>query len=854
MVDGTLKFDTKIDTNGYQNGINKIRSIGSGILGATSKVMAAVSGAVMGAGAAAIKVGSDFDAATSQIAATMGQPKAAIQDIIDEAETLGATTKFTATEAAEGFNILAMSGLDAQEQISAMKPILDLAAAGAYSLDTASSQVVGTIKGYGDSFDHAQKYTDMFAKGATMASTDVESFGQAMSGTAATASSFGQGADRTAVALLRLAEQNITGSMAVTKLNRVMQDLYTPLDQGKKKLEELGIAAYDEQGKARDLNTIIDELNATLSGMSEQEANAAKNAIFSKEGFEAFSMMTVTSTEKVKEFEEGLASASDGMGAAADQAATQLDNLQGDITILQSGLDGLGNAVYKSLDGPLRSVAQTAQQVVNGLTAAVKEDGLQGLAEASGAALMQILSTAAQMAPGVVQIATQIITSFVQSMSQNAPQLLEIALQLGQTFLSGFLQIGDSVFQTALTLIQTLTQSISQNLPQMIPVAMQALLTFSENLRANFGQLVDAGLEMIVALATALIDNIPTLIETVPEIITNLAGCINDNAPKILATGIELIIKLGQGLLQAIPTLIENIPQIIQAICAVFTAFNWLNLGESIIKFIGNGVKNLTTHIPELIHEIVQTAHDIVVNWNWLSLGRGIIEVIGQGISELISLIPDALSEIASWAADAFINFDWWGIGTACIDGIIAGIAGSGNAIWNAAMDIGSSLFEGVKSFFGIASPSKLMKREIGRFIPPGIGEGVKDEMPALKEDVNHELSKFTDSMNIPLETINFDSALSGLSDRLTTTVQFAQAQTAQRQSVTSYKEIVMPPELTEMIRGMAEESKKPIEMEATAPIEVNVDGSPLYQKAAKFTIKEINNQQQYEDWAKGRK
>ena len=842
MVDGTLKFDTKLDTKGYQDGINKIRSIGRGILGATSKVMAVVSGAVMGAGAAAIKVGSDFDAATSQIAATMGQPKEAIQDIINEAEKLGATTKFTATEAAEGFNVLAMSGLDAQEQISAMKPILDLAAAGAYSLDSASAQVVGTIKGYGDSFDHAQSYADMFAKGATLAATDVESLGMAMSDCAADANNYGQKADRTAIALLRLAEQNLTGTQAATKLRRVMIDIYTPLDKAKEKLDELGISAYDEEGKARDLNTILDELNATLSGMSEQEANAAKNAIFSQEGLEAFNKITASSTETVKKFEEGLASASDGMGSAAEQAATQLDNLQGDITILQSGLDGLGNAVYKSLDGPLRSVAQTAQQVVNGLTAAVKEDGLQGLAEASGAALMQILSTAAQMAPGVVQIATQIITSFVQSMAQNAPQLLGIALQLGQTFLSGFLQIGDSVFQTALTLIQTLTQSISQ-----------ALLTFSENLRANFGQLVDAGLEMIVALATALIDNIPTLIETVPEIITNLAGCINDNAPKILATGIELIIKLGQGLLQAIPTLIENIPQIIQAICAVFTAFNWLNLGESIIKFIGNGVKNLTTHIPELIHEIVQTAHDIVVNWNWLSLGRGIIEVIGQGISELISLIPDALSEIASWAADAFINFDWWGIGTACIDGIIAGIAGSGNAIWNAAMDIGSSLFEGVKSFFGIASPSKLMKREIGRFIPPGIGEGVKDEMPALKEDVNHELSKFTDSMNIPLETINFDSALSGLSDRMTATVQLAQAQTAQHQSVTSYKEIVMPAELTEMIKGMAEESKKPVEMEVTAPIEVNVDGEPLYRKASKFTMQEINNADQANGWSKGR-
>ena len=853
MADGTLKFDTRLDTSGYQAGLNRVRTLGTSIVGATSKIMAAASGAVLGVGAAAVKIGSDFDAATSQIAATMGKPKDAIGDIIDEASRLGAETAFSATQAAEGFNVLAMSGLNAQEQIAAMEPILNLASAGAYSLDQAASQVIGTIKGYGDSFDNAQKYADMFAKGATMASTDVNALGYAMSDSAATAASFGQKADRTALALLRLAEQNLTGSEAATKLNRIMIDLYTPLDQAKKKMDELGISAYDEQGKARDLNTVIDELNAALSGMSEEEANAAKNALFSQEGLEAFSKITVTSTDKVKEFEEGLSNASEGIGSAAEQAETQLDNLHGDITILQSGLDGLGNAIFEGLDSPLRSAAVTAQEVVSGLTQATKEGGLQGLAKASGDALLTILSTAAQMAPSVVQIATQTITSLMESLAANAPQLLGMALQLAETFLSGFLQVGDSIFQTALSLIHTLTQAISENLPEMIPVAMEALLTFSENLRGNVGQLVDAGLEMIVALATALIDNIPTLIETVPEIITNLAGCINDNAPKILATGIELIVKLGEGLLQAIPTLIENIPQIIKAICAVFTAFNWLNLGESIIKFIGDGIKNLVTHIPELIKGITQTAHDIVKNWDWLSLGRAIIEVIGQGISALINFIPDTLSNIASTAADAFINFDWWGIGTACIDGIIAGIAGSGNAIWNAAMDIGSSLFEGVKSFFGIASPSKLMKREIGRFIPPGIGEGVKDEMPALKEDVNQELSKFTDSMSIPLETINCDSALSGLSHRITATVQFAQAQTAQHQSVTAYKEIVMPAELTEMIRGMAEESKKPVEMEATAPIEVNVDGEPLYRKASKFTMQEINNADQANGWSKGR-
>ena len=155
--------------------------LGFGVMaGIGQKAFDAVSGGLKKLTNDVYSTGSSFETATSQIAATMGKPKEAIEDIIAEAKRLGAETAFTATEAAEGFNVLAMSGLDAQSQIAAMEPVLNLAAAGAYNMDSAASQVVGTLKGFGkevtdmtNGVNNAQYAADMLAKGATLANTDV---------------------------------------------------------------------------------------------------------------------------------------------------------------------------------------------------------------------------------------------------------------------------------------------------------------------------------------------------------------------------------------------------------------------------------------------------------------------------------------------------------------------------------------------------------------------------------------------------------------------------------------------------------------------------------------------------------
>ena len=339
----------------------KFKGLSSAFATVGSTMSRSVTLPLAGVGAAALKAGTDFESAMSQVAATMGTTTDKIQNLSKFAQHMGATTAFSATQAAEGLNVLAQSGLTAEEQMQALPEVLNLAAAGNLSLADSSTYVVGTLKGFGKGMDEAKRVTDLVAKGATMANTDVRGLGTALSSSSATAKSYGQNMDSVTLSLLRLAEQNITSEEAATALNRAMMDLYTPTSTAKKALDELGVSVYDAQGNARDFNEVVDELNGKLSGMSEEERNAYKNTIFTTYGLQAFNKMTVSSTEKVNDFKEGLKDAND---SALKQAQTQLDNLKGDITLFKSALEGAGIVISNVLIPNIRSFIQWLTNLV----------------------------------------------------------------------------------------------------------------------------------------------------------------------------------------------------------------------------------------------------------------------------------------------------------------------------------------------------------------------------------------------------------------------------------------------------------------------------------------------------------
>lgn len=339
----------------------KFKGLSSAFATVGSTMSRSVTLPLAGVGAAALKAGTDFESAMSQVAATMGTTTDKIQNLSKFAQHMGATTAFSATQAAEGLNVLAQSGLTAEEQMTALPEVLNLAAAGNLSLADSSIYVVGTLKGFGKGMDYAKRVTDLVAKGAAMANTDVRGLGTALSSSSATAKSYGQNMDSVTLSLLRLAEQNITGEEAATSLNRAMMDLYTPTSTAKKALDELKVSVYDTKGNARDFNDVVDELNGKLSGMSEEERNAYKNTIFTTYGLQAFNKMTVSSTEKVNDFKEGLKNAND---SALKQAQTQLDNLKGDITLFKSALEGAGIVISNVLIPNIRNFIQWLTNLV----------------------------------------------------------------------------------------------------------------------------------------------------------------------------------------------------------------------------------------------------------------------------------------------------------------------------------------------------------------------------------------------------------------------------------------------------------------------------------------------------------
>lgn len=601
---------------------------------AAKTAMAAGSAAAVAFTKTSIDSGMNFDTAMSQVAATMGTTVDKIENVKAKAEEMGRTTKYTATEAAEGMNILAQAGLSADEQISGIGTVLNLASAGAMSLEESASYTAGAVKGFGDSMGNASYYADLMAKGATLANTNVRGLGEAFSGSAATAKNYGQAADSVTLSLLRLAEQNVTGSEASTALNRAMADLYTPTDGASKALSQLGVSAYEANGEAKDFNDLVDELNGSLQGMTAEQKNNALATIFTTQGLQAFNKMTASSDATVQKFWKGI---QDSSGSAAQQAATQLDNLKGDITLLSSATDGLELGFYNTFSGAIRGAIKDVTSEVSGLAEAMESGGISG---ALSKLAQDAINFSGQL-PGLTKIGGDLINGLISSVTQNSGSITTSVGQLLNN-LASTISVGLNVFTSVgVNLLTTIASGMTQGIPTFLGQALPMLTQFTESLRSNAGKLINAGLALIQNIAQGLINSIPVLIAYVPTIITNLAGIINDNAPKILATGVTIITNLAIGLVRAIPLLIANLPKIITAIVSIFTAFNWFSLGKNIVTGIIKGVKNL----PSLLKGAAKNA---VNGFKGAFKGNGILSAVKGAFTKIPSAVKSIFTKAVS--------------------------------------------------------------------------------------------------------------------------------------------------------------------------------------------------------------
>ena len=308
--------------------------------------------------------------------------------------------------------------------------------------------------------------------------------------------------------------------------------------------------------------------------------------------------------------------------------------------------------------------------------------------------------------------------------------------------------------QLGVSFMDNLAKGITNGTQQFISKGLSALNNFYANLRSNAGKLVDSGLNLMLNLAKGIANSMPDIIKNVPQIVINIAGVINDNAPKILVAGVQLIAILIKGLIQSIPTLIANVPKIVQAIVSVFTAYNWLSLGKSLITGIKNGIMNAKNTAVDAMKNTYNGVIDAIKNLpsKLKGLGENGIKGIGNGITgklsglkttagkiltNIIEAVKNLPRELAKKATSAisgmkttFKNVDWGSVGMNVVKGIAKGVGDFAWILVDKMTSLAQKAWEGVKDFFGIHSPSRLMRDTVGKMIPAGITVGLEKAFP----------------------------------------------------------------------------------------------------------------------------
>ena len=373
----------------------------------------------------------------------------------------------------------------------------------------------------------------------------------------------------------------------------------------------------------------------------------------------------------------------------------------------------LGEVVKPISDGFAKDILPGAISALEQLTKAFKENGTEGLIEAGGKIITDLLLGIANKLPGMLDTAVQVIQSLIQNLDANLPQLVTAGGKILTSLIGGIVSLLPSLGDLALDLILQIANGITANAPQMIPKGVKVLLSFISGIVDNLPKLLEAGLNMIVALAEGVINSLPTLIEQVPKIINAFFDSLDSFLPKVLLAGVKLLIELGKGIIQSIPTIIANAGEIVKAILNVVTHFSLFSQGKSLIKGMGEGIKSVFGNISSIIKKLIERIKN-----------------------------P--------------FKIDWGSIGKNIVQGIANGLKNGAGAIVDAAKGAAKSALSAAKNFLGIHSPSTVFRDQVGKYMAEGMGIGFKTNMPV--DEMEKSIGKAVDKVQNAVSAVSSEA------------------------------------------------------------------------------------------------
>ena len=640
-TDGTVKIGTKLDKSGFKKGLDELGSFaksGFNVLTDVAKVaaasVAAVGTALAGVAIASANAGIEFEAQMSRVKAISGATREEFALLTEQAKELGASTSFSASEAAMGMENLASAGFSVIEIMDAMPGMLDLAASSGESLALSADIAASTLRGFGLEASQAGHVADVLAKNAADTNAAVADTGEAMKYIAPVAHAMGLSLEEVAATIGILADAGIKGSQGGTTLRSALSRLAKPTKAMREVMDDLSISFYNSNGEMKSIAELIDTLRVSMADLTNEEKQSAMVTLFGQEALSGLMVLMEAGPEKLSAMTEAY---KDCDGAAAEMAETMLDNLKGAIEEFGGAAETFQLEVYDLMETPLKNLAQRGTEYINQLTEGLKTGGVSGLVEAGKGIIGELITGVYEQLPTIIETGFRVVNEFKASIVENLPTL----------------------FDKGTDLLVKLIDGIASMLPGMVQTGIESVVKLAEAIlnSDNIMKMVNAGIQLIYSLVQGVINALPVLIDKVPELITAFWDTFDSLLWKVVEAGFNLVKMLGKGIIDNIGNIIANADEIVVAIVSTIAHLDMIKVGTNLIK-------NLATGIKTMLKSIWQAADDVVYNLShpfnikdWSSIGKNLINGIKEGILSAARGLADAAKNAVGGAISSAKEF-----------------------------------------------------------------------------------------------------------------------------------------------------------------------------------------------------
>lgn len=696
---------------------DKLQALGGNISSVGQKFVP-VTGAVTALGAAAVKTAADFDSAMSQVAAVSGATGSDLEALREKAREMGANTKFSASEAAEAMNYMAMAGWKTGDMLSGIEGIMNLAAASGEDLATTSDIVTDALTAFGMSASDSGFFADILAAASSNANTNVSMMGETFKYCAPVAGALGFSAADTAEAIGLMANAGIKSSQAGTAMRTMLTSLSGDVTFVGDAFGELTVQTVKSDGSMRSLGDIMTDCRAAFSQMTDSEKAANAEALVGKNAMSGFLAVMNAAPDDIEKLNGAIINCD---GTAEKMAATMQDNLAGQLTILKSQLEELAISFGELLMPAIRAIVGWIQQFVdwlNGMDEGTKKTVVTValLAAALGPVLIVVekvisaVGTIMSIVPKIAGVINTVKTAFAAlnvTMLANPIVLIIAAIAaLVAAFIylwthcEGFREFWIGLWEN----VKAAAVAVWNGLKDFFAAAWNGIVSVAQtvwnSLAAFFAGLWDGIKNVVTMVVTAISDFLTAAWNSICSVISTVLTAIHTVVSTVWNEILSAVTAIVNGILSVISTVWNAIQTVITTVVTAISGF---------LTGAWNGIRTVITSVVNGIHGVVtsvwgaiQNAVSFIVN--------GIRSTVTNVWNSICSAVSSAVNGLKTAVGNAFTAM-WNGIRSTVsgiynsiksgFDQAVGFITGLASSAWNWGADIVNGIANGIRAAVG---------------------------------------------------------------------------------------------------------------------------------------------------------